>query len=93
MIEKEFVELRDRMCNIINVSNDVFLLKRNYPIPYARAIVADALYNMGYRWKQIGDVMGKSHSTLLIMCCKLHQIKELKPFRQVKKIYEEFYEQ
>lgn len=91
MIEKDFVELRERMCDIIGVSEDVFLRDRHYPIPYARAIVAEALYDMGYRWEQVANVFGKNHSTFIMMCRKLHEIKDLKPFRQVKRMYEEFY--
>lgn len=91
MIEKDYVMLRDMMCNIIGVGEDIFLKDQHYPMPYARAIVAEALYDMGYRWKSIANILHKRHSTLIIMTRKLHEIKDLKPYRQVKRIYDEFY--
>jgi hypothetical protein len=93
MIKNDFALLRDRMCNILGISEEDFLHDRHYPTPYARAIVADYLYNLGYRWQQIGKVMNKTHATMIIMCKRLHEIKDLKECRQIQLMYEKFYQE
>lgn len=90
MIE-EFEKYKNRMCNIMRISEDTFLHDHHYPMPYARIIVADALRNMGYKWESIGKMLQKSHSNLVMMCRKMNEIKDQRGFRQVGILYKEFH--
>lgn len=92
MLEEDFEKLKNEMCNIMGVDEYNFLYSRKYPLSYARAIVANAMYNLNYTYVDIGKVMKKSHSSLVYICHKLQEIKDCKQFSIVNRIYKQFYE-
>lgn len=91
MIKREYEKLRDKMCKVIDITEYEFLHEQHHPIPYARAIVAEELYKMGFVWEAIGRCIGKSHSTLIVMCRKMNEIKESKQYPQVVTMYNKFH--
>lgn len=91
MIQEDYRIMRDKMCDILHITERQFLQDKHYPAPYARAIVADALRQMGFKWASIGLVMGRDHSTFVFMCKKMNENLENPSFRLVKRIYDKFY--
>lgn len=91
MIRKDFERLADKMCDIMHISRDELLTSGHYPMPYARAIIADALHQLGYLYIDIAKMVGRNHSTLVFMKQKMYDVKGLSQYKLVNKIYEEFY--
>ena len=92
LLEETFVELRDRMCEIYGISVEEFNTKHSYPYPYIRAIVADELYNIGYKWLDIAVVFNMTHSAVYYIVNKLRDVKDLKQFALVGSLYNKFHD-
>lgn len=92
MIKEDFKKCKDVMCDIMGVDDSDFSHSRRYPLPYARAIVANYLHDLDYTYTEIARELGKNHSTLVYICHKLDDIKDSKNFRLVGEIYKRFNE-
>lgn len=86
----EAEKLISTMLEITGASKDDFFNSRSYPLAYARAIVANELRIRGYLWKDISVIMNKSHSNLITMISSLDRVLELKTYKEVKELYNEF---
>lgn len=85
-IKEHYNQLCDIVCEITGITEAQLMVSRVFPIAYYRAIVAYELHRKGYCYQQIGHVMGRSHSTISVMCRRLNDSIDLTQYQQVKDV-------
>lgn len=93
LLEETFVKSRDKICEIYGISVDEFYTKHSYPYPYIRAIVANELRRIGYKWVDIASMFNMTHTNLLYIVNKLLDVKDSKQYALVGLLYNKFYEE
>lgn len=61
--------------------------RRTYPLPYYRGMIATSLRELGYTCIEIGDVMGRNHSTILYGINRLREALGTKGFGDIAAIW------
>lgn len=80
------------MSLVTGVSEEEIKANRKGDMPYIRAMVAQTLRGLGYTYMQIGKVLGKKYSTIIMANKKLSEVINIPSYEEVKRINEQYQE-
>lgn len=86
-LQQKYDQLKYSICEIAGITEAQFNTSRIFPVAFYRAIVANELIRAGYRYVSIGELLGRNHSTISMMCHKLNEVIDLPQYRKVKEVY------
>lgn len=80
------------MSRITGLSEEELKTKRQYPVPYYRAMIAEQLREKGYSYPRIAKLFNKNHATIIHVLEKLKDFKKYPLDKELKRTYERFVE-
>lgn len=80
------------MSYITGLSEDELKTKRQYPVPYYRAMITERLRELGYKYTWIGKLFNRNHATLIHGLEQLDNMKKFPIDKQLLFIYKRFRE-
>lgn len=88
----EYYTLIVIMSHITGLSEEEIKTKRQYPVPYYRAMIAEQLKVKKYSLTRIAKLLNRNHATIIHILDKLKDFKEFPFDKQLQKTYKRFLE-